>query len=49
MPHSRKKVKNLTIASKNVVLKAFVVMPTDIILEVRQILYDSLSVQPATY
>ena len=37
-PRSQKRGKKSTIASKNVVLKAFVGMPMDIIFEVRQIL-----------
>jgi hypothetical protein len=44
----RKKAKKSVIVSKNVVLKALVGMPMDIIFEVRQILHNSLSVQPAT-
>ena len=37
-PRARKKAKNSTIASKDVVLKALVGMPMDIIFEVRQII-----------
>ena len=37
-PRARKKAKNSTIASEDVVLKALVGMPMDIIFEVRQII-----------
>ena len=51
-PRSRKRAKNSTSTSKNVVLKAFIGMPIDIIFEVRQILRSPsqalLSVQRST-